>query len=396
MNILYLAHRIPCPPNKGDKIRSYHQIQYLSKHHNVYLACLADHPQDFQYVEELKKYCRIVEVTYLSPSQRVWHAGISLLRGCALSVGAFYSHELQKKINTILESVAIDRIIAFSSPMAEYVRKITAIPRLMDFVDVDSEKWRAYAGYQKFPWSALYRLEASLLGNYEERIAQEFEQSIFISTQEVQLFRERVKDRPVAVVSNGVDLDYFHRNGHGKSVDFSGQVLVFTAAMDYFPNIDATQFFCRDIFPKICQSFPSVRFDIVGRQPSSAVQKLAQPGCINVTGTVSDVRPYLSNASVAVVPLRIARGVQNKILEAMAMGLPVVGTSAAFEGLAVDENDGIRIADDPQHFADQVAQLLRDASLRTICSAQALEYVQKRCSWQHCGVELEQLVKNVH
>ncbi|MCA9471138.1 MAG: TIGR03087 family PEP-CTERM/XrtA system glycosyltransferase [Nitrospirales bacterium] len=393
MNILYLAHRIPYPPNKGDKIRSYHQIQYLSVHHRVYLACIADDPQEFQYVDELRKYCQQVEVIWLSQRQRIWGASVSLLRGQALSVGAFYSQDLQEKIDRILQSVPIDHIIAFSSPMAEYVRKVKNVPRLMDFVDVDSEKWRAYAGFQKFPWSVLYQLEANRLGDYEERIAEEFEQSVFISTQEVQLFCERGKDRRAAVVSNGVDIEYFYRNGHGSRASVDRPVLVFTAAMDYFPNIDAVQYFCREILPKVRQVFPDVRFNIVGRRPTHAVEKLASPGHIHVTGTVPDVRPYLIDASVAVVPLRIARGVQNKILEAMAMGLPVVGTSAAFEGLTVSQDNGIRIADDPQRFADEIVCLLNDPVLRSSCAEQAREFVAKRCSWQHCGSELEKLVE---
>ena len=392
MNILYLAHRIPYPPNKGDKIRSYHQIQYLSTHHTVYLACLADDPQEMQYVDELRKYCQQVEVVFLSKRQRFWRAGLSLLRGRALSVGAFYSSVLQEHINDILQAVPIDRIIAFSSPMAEYVRTVKNIPRLMDFVDVDSEKWRAYAGFQQFPWSALYQLEANRLGSYEERIAQEFEQSVFISPQEVQLFGKRVKDRPVAVVSNGVDLDYFYRNGHGTISSGESPVLVFTAAMDYFPNIDAVQYFCREILPRVRRVCHNVRFDIVGRHPTHAVSKLASPGYVHVTGTVPDVRPYLLQASVAVVPLRIARGVQNKILEAMAMGLPVVGTSAAFEGLSVSQQNGIRIADHPQHFADEITCFLNDPVLRLSCSEQAREFVSKRCSWENCGAELEKLV----
>ena len=395
MNILYLAHRIPFPPNKGDKIRSYHQIQYLSKHHTVYLACLADDPQDARYVEELKRYCRVVEISYRSSLKHFWHIGRALFCGQALSVGAFYSRELQQKVKTILQSVKIDHIIVFSSPMAEYVRHVKEIPKLMDFVDVDSEKWRTYASYQKFPFSLLYQLEAKRLGRYEEEIAREFEQSVFISDQEVQLFRERVKDRPITVVSNGVDLNYFHSKGKTEALG-QDPVLVFTAAMDYFPNIDAAQFFCRHIFPRIRETYPEIRFDIVGRKPSHAVLKLARPGRINVTGTVTDVRPYMSNASVAVVPLRIARGVQNKILEAMATGLPVVGTANAFQGIAVGANDGIRVADDPKQFADEVVRLLNDQELQFLCGSQARKFVEKRCSWEDCGAQLEQLVRDRH
>ncbi|WP_447968788.1 TIGR03087 family PEP-CTERM/XrtA system glycosyltransferase [Nitrospira sp. M1] len=395
MNILYLAHRIPFPPNKGDKIRSYHQIQYLAKNHTIYLACLVDDVDDLQYVDELKKYCQVVEAVNEPLVKRVLRTGLALVRGQALTVGAFYSHTLQQRINAILESVNIDRIIVFSSPMAKYVRHVNATPKLMDFVDVDSEKWREYAVYQKFPLSLLYRLEAYRLGCYEKAIAEEFEQSVFISAEEANVFCDRVKNCPVNVIPNGVDIDFFQPHRCAETGIAQDGTIVFTAAMDYFPNIDAAQFFCRDIFPRICELFPQVRFDIVGRKPDPKVLRLAQLGRINVTGTVPDVRPYLETASIAVVPLRIARGVQNKILEAMAMGLPVVGTSNAFEGISVCQDNGIRIVDDPIQFADEVISLLHDPVLRTTCGIRAREFVRQRGSWDDCGAELERLVHSM-
>jgi len=392
MNILYLAHRIPFPPNKGDKIRSYHQIQYLAKFHDIYLACLVDDVDDLQYVDELKKYCRVVEAVNEPALKRMWRTGVAFVSGQALTVGAFYSNTLQQKIEAIIQSVKIDRIIVFSSPMAKYVRQVNATPKLMDFVDVDSEKWREYAVYQKFPLSLLYRLEAYRLGCFEKAIAEEFEQSVFISAEEANVFRDRVKDCPVQVVPNGVDIDFFQPHRCAEAEVPQGGTIVFTAAMDYFPNIDAALFFCREILPRIYELFPQVRFDIVGRNPDPKILRLARLGRVNVTGTVPDVRPYLEAASVAVVPLRIARGVQNKILEAMAMGLPVVGTSNAFEGISVCQENGIRIVDDPIQFADEVVNLLHDPVLRTASGLRAREFVQKCGSWEDCGAELERLV----
>ena len=396
MNILYLAHRIPFPPNKGDKIRSYHQIQHLSKHHSLYLACLIDDTEDFQHVEKLQKVCRMVETSYRSSFKQLWHTGIAFLRGQALSTGAFYSPDLQRKIDRILDSVRIDRILAFSSPMAEYVRHVDHIPKLMDFVDLDSEKWGAYANYQSFPFSRLYRMESKRLGHYEQMLAREFDQSVFISSEEAQLFREKVMDRPVAVVPNGVDLEFFHRNGSASlDEDSDQQTIVFTAAMDYFPNIDGAQFFCQDILPRIVKAISNVSFNIVGRKPDHQVRQLACPGLVNVTGTVPDVRPYLAKASVAVAPLRIARGVQNKILEAMAMGLPVVGTSNAFQGISATEENGIRIVDDPKRFADEIVNLLNTPSLRRECGARARDFVQRHCRWEDCGLALEKLIHDM-
>ncbi len=398
MNILYIAHRIPFPPNKGDKIRSFHQIKHLSKNHNLYLACLIDDQDDFQYVDELKKMCRVVETAYRSSLNQVCPTGLAFVRGQALSTGAFYSKALRLKIEAILESVPIDRIITFSSPMAEYVRTVDHIPKLMDFVDLDSEKWGAYAEYQPFPFAMLYRMEARRLKLYEEAIAKEFNQSVFISSEEADVFRNRVPGRPVAVVPNGVDLEFFCPSGVSNTEGSDEGIpptIVFTAAMDYFPNIDGAQFFCEKIFPRIIDAVPGVRFVIVGRKPTPTVLQLARTGIVEVTGTVPDVRPYLAHASLAVAPLRIARGVQNKILEAMAMGLPVVGTLNAFQGIAATIEDGIRIQDDPKGFADEVIHLLRHPELRSHCGQSARTFVSQRCRWDDCGTDLEALVHGI-
>ncbi len=395
MNILYLAHRIPFPPNKGDKIRSFHQIKHLSKNHKLYLACLVDDQDDFQYIDELKKMCCVVETAYRSSWNQLFPTGLAFVRGQALSTGAFYSQALQQKIKAILDSVSIDRIMTFSSPMAEYVRTVDHIPKLMDFVDLDSEKWGAYAEYQPFPFSTLYRMEAKRLKLYEETIAKEFNQSVFISSEEAESFRNRVPGRPVAVVANGVDFEFFSPSENEGSEKKRPLTIVFTAAMDYFPNIDGAQFFCEKILPRILDAVPGVCFFIVGRKPTPKVLELARKGIVDVTGTVPDVRPYLESASLAVAPLRIARGVQNKILEAMAMGLPVIGTSNAFQGIAATAKDGIRIDDDPKSFADEVITLLHDSELRRVCGQRAREFVSQRCRWQDCGSDLETLIQDI-
>ena len=396
MNILYLAHRIPYPPNKGDKIRSFHQVQHLAQKHNVYLVCVVDDHNDLQHVEYLRDYCRVVEAVYRSSLSTKLRIGMALVSGYALSVGAFVLPELQKKVDAILQSSEIDRIVVFSSPMAEYVRKVRHIPRLMDFVDVDSEKWKAYASFQGFPLSVLYRIEARRLGCYEEEIAKEFEQSIFVSSKEAQLFQQRVADRPIKVVSNGVDLHFFQPNDLNEVPSPDNPKIIFTAAMDYFPNIDGVQFFCSTIFPHIRKSVPDACFEIVGMNPSREVRKLGRHPNIRVTGTVQDVRPFLAQAAVAVVPLRIARGVQNKVLEAMAMGLPVVGTSNAFQGISARELNGVRIIDDPQKFAQEVVSLLQDPSLRRRCGMKAREFVEQHHKWEHCGQKLETLLQDMN
>jgi len=390
MNILYLAHRIPYPPNKGDKIRSFHQIKHLSQRHTVHLACLMDEKEDAQYIKDLGQYCASVEVVYRKPTVTKLLAASALLTNKPLSVVSFYSWELQEKINRKIATEKFDVIFVFSSAMAEYVRYVDHIPKMIDFVDVDSEKWRLYADYRPFPLSWIYRMEARRLADYEREIANTFNHSIFISQKEASFLQEQACVRSVSVVPNGVDQQYFFPREEERPT--SSMDVVFVGMMDYFPNVDAVLYFCQDIFPRIQASVPTVRFSIVGRNPKRAVKKLMREPHIIVTGSVPDVRPYLTRAAVAVAPFRIARGIQNKVLEAMAMGVPVVGTSLAFQGLGISPQDGIRQMDDPDQFAQAVITLLKDHQEQRSCVRRARQYVERHHQWNDQGTQLDHLI----
>lgn len=381
MNLLYLAHRIPFPPNKGDKIRSYHQIACLAKHHRIHLACLADDPDDLQYIEPLQKLCASVDVVYREGRTALLSSVRAFWTGRPLSVEAFYSKQLQHAVDQLLTKEKIDCVFAFSSTMAEYVRHVTDIPRVMDFVDMDSEKWRLYASFHMPPRSMLYRLESHRLSAYERQVGQAFDHSIVISEDEAVTLRRSVMNRPISVIPNGVDLEYYRPPSAAQPHPEQLSV-VFSGAMDYFPNVDAVDHFCTNIFPRIAQRVPRVRLWIVGRNPSSRVRALGKHHGVEVTGTVPDVRPFLARAQVAVAPLRIARGIQNKILEAMAMRLPVVGTSCAFQGTFATSADGVRIADAPDEFADAVITLLLDREAQRMSAARARAYVERHHHWE--------------
>lgn len=392
MNILYLAHRIPYPPNKGDKIRSFYQIRHLSKQHAVHLVCLVDEKEDLQHVATLEKYCASVDAHYRGKTTGKGLGLLALFTGRPLSVAAFYSGKLAQRVARRLDSQKIDRIFVFSSAMAEYVKNVAGIPSVIDFVDVDSAKWRLYAGHHRFPLSQIYRLEADRLARYEEAAAERFDHSLFVSEAEAALFRRQVKNRLISAIPNGVDLERFIPNDRGPSLP-KEPVIVFTGAMDYFPNVDGVQYFCESIFPLIRQVLPEARFCIVGRNPTRQVSALGRQPNVTVTGSVPDVRPYLAQARVAVAPLRIARGIQNKILESMAMGLPVVGTSQVFGGIQAAPGDGVRVADAPEAFAQAVLELLGDNDLQRECSLRARRYVEHHHRWDAHGRRLEELLE---
>jgi sugar transferase (PEP-CTERM/EpsH1 system associated) len=392
MNILYLAHRIPYPPNKGDKIRSFFQLRALSKQHAVHLACFVDDKEDLRHVETLRKYCASVDALYRGRATGMWLGLLSILGTRPLSVAAFRSNALADRIARIVNSRRIDLIFVFSSAMAEYVTSLKGIPKVVDFVDVDSAKWRLYAERHRFPMSQLFRLEADRLAKYERELVESFDHSLVVSGAEADDLRDAETAGVISVIPNGVDLDYF-ANGKGPSAGNGG--VVFTGAMDYFPNVDAVHYFCERIFPLIREVVPQTLFHIVGRNPTRRVRALGRQRNVIVTGSVADVRPYLAQARVGVVPLRIARGIQNKVLESMAMGLPVVGTSQAFGGLHATSSDGIRKEDSPERFARAVIEFLQNDELRRVCSDQAMRYVRRSHRWEDCGAQLEALVRRV-
>jgi sugar transferase (PEP-CTERM/EpsH1 system associated) len=395
VKILYIAHRLPYPPNKGEKIRTFHQIQQLAKKHTIHLYTFVDDPDDLPHAKALRKYCGSVEVVNRGHSaDACYHAAVGILKGLPLSVSLFYRTALAKKILQIISAERFDCIIASCSSMAQYVESSSGIPRIIDFIDVDSEKWSLYAQHRSFPLSFIYSCEAARLDSYEKNITALFDHSILCSRQEAESLCEKVKESPISVISNGVDLEYFSPSPISGGPNEC--TVVFTGAMDYFPNIDAVEFFSREIFPQVRSGFPSTQFYIVGRNPTPRVRELGKQTNVTVTGTVSDVRPYLARAAVAVAPFRLARGVQNKILESMAMGVPVVGTREAFKGIAATEQDGIRIADDPRSFAGHVTTFLEgDASSRREAGLQARHYVERHHRWEDRGVELEQLIEDV-
>jgi sugar transferase (PEP-CTERM/EpsH1 system associated) len=395
MNILYLAHRLPYPPNKGEKIRTFHQIQELAKRHTIHLCSFVDDPDDLPYVPALRKYCASVDVVYRSNATILFLAPTAFLKRIPFSVSLFYRKAFAKKVMKKLTTERFDCVFVSSSSMAQYARFAPGLPKVIDFIDVDCEKWRLYAQHHSFPLAMIYRLEAERLARYEEQVAHSFDRCILISEEERRVFQARVNGLAVSVISNGVDLEYFSPSG-SDYLHVSQPAIVFTGVMDYFPNIDAVQYFCQDVFPLVRNSAPEAQFYIVGRNPTREVKALKNYPNVIVTGTVPDVRPYLARATVSVAPLRIARGVQNKVLESMAIGVPVVGTAESFKGIAATEGDGIRVAKDPRSFAEHVVALLRsDATFRCQMARQARRYIEQHHRWEHQGAKLERLLTEV-
>ena len=394
VNILYLCHRIPFPPDKGDKIRSFHQIQFLSRSHRLHVGCLIDAKEDRVHVSALEPYCASLDAAWRGPWGARFRAFRALLGIESLSVAAFRSRELRRKIEHRLRSEPIDVAIVLSSVMAQYVPEGAEFPTVVDYVDVDSEKWKVYSEMKPWPLSWLYRLEAGRLRRYERELASRYDESVFVAQKEAEVFRSAAEGARARAIPNGVDLDYFRRPDEARA-PAETQDLVFVGMMDYFPNIDAVCSFAEGIFPLILERIPSARFRIVGRNPAPRVRELARQRNVEVVGSVPDVRPYLAQAAVSIAPFRVARGLQNKILEAMSMQVPVVGTRVAFQGIAAEPEDGIRIEDTPEAFAGAVCEFLDDPALRLDAGRRGRRFVERHHRWQAHGEALESLLTEV-
>ncbi|MEZ0122764.1 MAG: TIGR03087 family PEP-CTERM/XrtA system glycosyltransferase [Candidatus Reddybacter sp.] len=347
--LLLLCHRIPFPPNKGDKIRSYHLLRYLSEHYQVYLGAFVDDPEDWQYADKLEELCEEVCLVTLNPKLARLKSLQAFCKGEALSLPYYLSGEMTRWVNKLEASKGIERVVVYSAVMAQYIAgaKYETSTKIADMVDVDSEKWREYSQQKNFPMSWVYRREAQRLLKFEHHVAESFDRSLFVSTAEADKFKELAPDvaSRVGSYSNGVDIECFcPQRSFSSPYKENENALVFTGAMDYWPNIDAVRWFARDVFPAVMLNNPQARFYIVGSNPAAQVRKLADLPGVVVTGRVDDVRPYLTHAAVAIAPMRIARGIQNKVLEAMAMARPVIVSEAGIEGIKAIHGQDVLVA----------------------------------------------------
>ncbi len=383
-NILFLVHRLPYPPNKGDKVRSYHLLRHLQRNHRVFLGTFIDDPEDEQYLPLLQTMCPDLHVERIDPrSAKVKSLG-GLLTGEALTLAYYRNLGMQRWVRQTAAANNLQACVVFSSAMAQYAQPLLPhVPMLVDFVDVDSAKWTQYAPAHRWPLSMLYRREGKRLLAYERAVAAQAHSAYFVTPNETALFVSQAPecDGGVQSMGNGVDCDFFNPDGQLPSPYKSGeQAIVFTGAMDYWPNIDGVSWFVAEMLPRLVAHYPKLHFYIVGRNPAQQVRGLAAPH-VTVTGTVPDVRPYLQHASAVVAPLRVARGIQNKILEAMAMQQPVVTVSSCADAIGATEQQGLLRADTPEEIVAALQRLLQSPDDTAALGKQARQYVERECSW---------------
>ncbi len=377
-DILFLTHRIPYPPDRGDKIRGFNIVRFLSTRKRVHVIAFADDSRDLKRRNGLAPYTGNRSIIWRSKPR--WLAAVQALAfRRPISLTAFENASVQEAVTNLLARHSIDTIFVFSSQMAQYLPSKPRQKVIMDFVDMDSAKFAAYAKSSSGITKWMMQREAQLLLAHEKSVAAKVDASLFVSAQEAALFCERTGAKRVHVVENGIDTVFFDPSAAFKRIETTGALIVFTGQMDYRPNIEAVTWFVDTILPHIRVAHPSARFAIVGRNPTDAVKALArQPGVI-VTGEVADVRGWLAAAAVVVAPLKLARGVQNKVLEAMAMARPVVASTAAAEG--IDHADTIMTGGTVGEIAEEVNRLLADPAKAAALGAAGREQVMARYGW---------------
>ncbi len=390
--ILFLAHRIPYPPDKGDKIRSWRILKFLVERYRVHLACFADDPRDLAHRNFLETLCESVTIVPLNPKAARLKSATGFLTGAPLSLCYFSDAKMAAAVRKLRQK-ALAAEIVFSSSMAPYVEKpVGDRKRIIDFCDADAEKWRDYAKDAKGPMKLVYGREAKALARKETQIAAWAEAGFAISAEEAALFngREGATNR-VEWFSNGVDARYFDPLAADPSAA-PAHDCVFTGAMDYRANVDGVLHFMKHVWPSVRAAKPDARFAIAGANPVAAIKALDGKEGVTVTGRVEDIRPWLAAAKVAVAPLRVARGLQNKVLEAMAMAKPVVATPEAMKGIAAPRDAALTAMSDDA-MAASILALLDDAQARERISRAARHFVFTHHQWDQALKPLEDKLK---
>ena len=397
--ILFLAHRIPYPPTKGDKIRAYHFLTHLARRHVVHLGCFIDDPDDWRHADHLRRLCAECHFAAL-PRTRAWRrAAGALLQGQPLSIAVLDDDGLAGWMRSLVQRRPVRCVFAYSAAMAQFLPRGPSggVRRIVDFVDVDAEKWGEMAAYRPWPVSWLYRRERDRLRAFDRDAVARCDHCLFVSPTEAEAFEQLT---PVArgrtvVVPNGVDTRHFSPELRLPCpFEPGGPVVAFTGDMSYWPNEDAALWFARRVLPRLRGEHPDLRFVVVGRRPGRRLRRSAMRLGFTVTGAVPDARPFVAHSAVAVAPLRVAQGVPNKVLEAMAMAKVVVATPAAARGLRVRAGQDIVLAADPDAFARATSQALDPQFARAV-GARARARVLADYTWAPSLRLLDHLVTPV-
>jgi sugar transferase (PEP-CTERM/EpsH1 system associated) len=394
MQILFLTHRLPYPPDKGERIRAFHELRYLAERHEVDLFCFADSQESAENRQGLEGICRSIYVEVPKRPIRLLRAAGNFFTGRPLSFGFFRSRKFEARVRQALYERDYDLIFVYCSSMGYAIPDPAPAPLVVDFVDADSQKFRQYAARSGSLRRWLYAREASTVAAAEQSLGHLAALSFAVTEHDA---RELLTSDPkfrVEVVPNGVQLPDAPDVQDQDELRELKPFALFVGTMNYPPNSDAANYFAREIFPRVRKTYPGLKFVIVGRHPDRQVRQLSNIPGVVVAGAVPDVFQYFRNADVSVAPFRISQGFHNKIAESLAVGTPVITTSRAMAGIGLSEREGLFVADTAESFAGEVSRVLADSCLRRALREGASS-VRQRLSWDIPLSRMEQLIIEV-
>ena len=389
MRILYVCHRFPFPPKRGGKIRPFNTIRHLAQNHEVTVCSLARSKAEAEEGRGIAPHCARFEMAVVREAVQVVRMLTRLPTPVPSSVGYFHSGRLARQIGVLAKGTKFDLVFVHCSSVAPYVSRLRGVPKILDFGDMDSQKWLDYARCKPLPLAAGYWLEGRKLERFEKGLARHFD----LCTVTTRAEWETLEGYSVGVATdwfpNGVDGSYFAPSGE----PYDSDMISFVGRMDYFPNQQCMTDFCTRTLPLLRARRPRVKLVIVGADPSSAVRRLAEIPGVTVTGSVADVRPYLHRSALMVAPLKIARGTQNKILESMALGVPVVTSRIAAAGVDAHDGDHFLVAQTPEDYVRAIVRILNNAAERQRLSVAGRQRMLSHHAWDRSMRRLDAMIE---
>jgi polysaccharide biosynthesis protein PslH len=389
VKILYLCHRFPFPPKRGGKIRPFNMIKHLAASHDVTVASLARSPTEAREGEGITSFCSNYVMAEVRNPIQMARMVARLPTATPSSMGFFYSPTLARRVREMLAREQYDLIFVHCSSVAQYVESVRGIPKILDFGDMDSQKWLEYSRYKPFPLSTGYWLEGKKLEREESRLASRFDMCTATTRAEWQTLTSYGNGFESDWFPNGVDSEYFAPSEE----PYDRNTICFVGRMDYYPNQECMFDFCANVLPRLRERRPQIKLTIVGADPSPAIKKLGRLPGVTVTGSVPDVRPYVRRSALMVAPLNIARGTQNKILEAMAMGVPVVTSGVAAGGVDAVAQEHFLVANTYEDYSAAVLRVLEDRTERDRLARAGRERVLRHHAWAYSMRRLDAVIE---
>ena len=390
MKIGIVLSRFPYPLEKGDKLRAFHQIRELSKKHEIYLFALNQGKLKKEYLSKLEAYCTKIEVLSLNKPIIFWNLLIGLFFSkLPLQVAYFFKKSARKKVHSFLINNKVDHIFCQLIRTSEYVKDIKSIPKTLDYMDALSRGMERRIDKAPLYLKPFIKIETTRLKRYEHFIFPAFENKTIISEQDRNLI-VHANNQKIAIIRNGVDQEFFKPRDIPKKYD-----LVFTGNMSYPPNVDGVCYLVEYILEELWKSNPNISLAIVGANPTSRVQKLAQKN-VTVTGWVDDIRDYYASSTLFIAPMQIGTGLQNKLLEAMAMKIPCITSPLANNALKAEHNKNILIAKELEEYVEAILKLLNNKDFANKIAEEGLHFVNKNYNWNATSNDLENLFLNTN